>query len=53
MIVRVAIREREVCRVVRHRMTLGLYAHLHIRQREVGLCGLGNSNALYRVALLL
>ena len=45
--------EREVGRVVRHRMALSLYAHPHVRQREIGLRNLGHGYALYGVALVL
>ena len=49
----VAVAEREVGRVVRHRVTLGLDVEAHVGQREVGRRGLGDGNVLYRVALLL
>ena len=48
-----AVGEREVSWVVRHGVTLGLDAEAHIRQREVGIGGLGDGNALYRVAFML
>ena len=50
---RVAVAEREVGRVVRHRVTLGLNAETNVGQREVGRGRLGHGNVLYRVALLL
>ena len=53
MTVTVTIAEREVGRVVRHGMTLGLDAETHIGEREVGIGGLGHGNTLHRIALLL
>ena len=49
---RMTVREREVGRVVGHGMALGLDAHAHVGQREIGVGGLGHGDALYRVALL-
>ena len=43
----VTIAEREVGGVVRHGVTLGLDAHTHVGQREVGGGGLHDGNALY------
>ena len=52
MTVGVAVREGEVGRVVRHRVTLGLDAEAHVGQREVGTGGLGNSDVLNGVAVM-
>ena len=49
----VTVREREVGRVVRHRVALVLYADTHVRQREVGLRNLCHGDAFYRIALVL
>ena len=49
---RMTVREREVGRVVGHGVALGLNAHAHVGQREIGVGGLGHGDALYRVALL-
>ena len=48
----VAVGEGEVGRVVRHRVTLGLDAETHVRQREVGIGGTRHGNALDGVALM-
>ena len=48
-----AIREREVGRVVRHGVPLGLDAEAYVGQSEVGRGRLGDGNALNAVALML
>ena len=53
MAMTVAVAEREVCRVVRHRMFLRRNTHFHVRQREVGVLRLCHGDAFYRVAFML
>ena len=48
----VAIAEREVSRVDGCRVAFVLYAHPHIREREVGVGGAGDGNRLNAVALM-
>ena len=48
----VAVGEREVSRIVGHRMALGFQSPAHIREREVGITGLGDGYRLYTVALM-
>ena len=48
-----AIGQREVRRVVRHGVTLVLYAHSHVGKREVGARCLCHGDAFHRVALVL
>ena len=53
MLMGMTVGKREVGRIVRHRMTSGGNTYPGIRYREVGLCNLGYSNILDRIALCL
>ena len=47
------IREREVGRIVRHRMALGFQSPAQVRQCEVGVTRFGHSDTLDAIAFVL
>ena len=52
MVVGMAVGEREVGRVVGHGVPLGLYAHPHVGEREVGVGDIGDDYRFHGVAFL-